>query len=58
MSQVSAMPSSKDDEIRKVVTEADALMDQLRANVDALQAILLTPPPPDPDAAGKELTPS
>jgi hypothetical protein len=49
--------NSKDAEIRKVVADADALMDQLRANVDALQAILLTPPP-DPDAAGKELTQS
>lgn len=54
MNRVSAMPS-RDAEIRKVVADADALMDQLRANVDALQAILL-PPPPDPDAAGKEFS--
>ena len=49
--------ASKDAQIRKVVADADAIMDRLRANVNALQAILPTPPP-DPDDAGKELTPS
>ena len=47
---------NRDEEVRRVVTEANALMDQLRANVDALQGVLLAPRPPGPDAAGKELT--
>lgn len=49
--------ASKDQEIASVVGELDTLMDLLRSSVDALHTILLTPPP-DPDAAGKELTPS
>lgn len=36
-------PMSKDDEIRGVVGQLDALLDQLRANVDALTAILVPP---------------
>jgi hypothetical protein len=50
--------ASKDAEIRKVVADADALMDQLRASVDALQAILAPAAPPAPDAPAEELTPS
>ena len=34
------MPS-KDDEIRNVTAELDGLLDQLRSNVDALNAILV-----------------
>lgn len=35
--------SAKDEEIRSVVTELDGLLDALRANVDALSAILVPP---------------
>lgn len=38
---------SKDDEIRGVVGQLDTLLDQLRANVDALTAILIPPQPGD-----------
>lgn len=35
--------ASRDQEIRDVVTELDGLLDQLRANVTALNAILAPP---------------
>lgn len=34
---------SKDDEVRAVVTELDGLLGDLRANVDALAALLVPP---------------
>jgi len=54
MSQVSAV-ASRDQEIREVVAELDGLLGQLRANVEALSAILV-PPNGNPAPPGKELS--
>ena len=40
--------ASKDQEITSVVSELDGLLDQLRANVDALNAILVPPDAKEP----------
>lgn len=45
--------NAKDDEVRAVVTELDALLNQLQANVDALSTALNTPPAKD--GPGKEV---
>ncbi len=37
---------NKDEEIGRVTAQLDALLDKLRDNVDALNAILTTEPPP------------
>jgi hypothetical protein len=39
---------SKDDEITRVVSQLDALLDALRANVDELTAILTPPDAKEP----------
>ena len=39
--------AAKDEEVRAVVDELDALIGQLRANVAALSAVLVPPPPTD-----------
>ena len=44
--------AAKDREVAAVVGELDGLLDQLRDNVNALNAILV---PPDAPAPGKEL---
>jgi hypothetical protein len=41
-------PRDKDAEIWKVAAELDALLDDLAASVDALNAILMPPVPPVP----------
>ena len=47
--------ASRDQEIRDVVTELDGLLAALRANVNALTAILV-PPNGNPAPPGKELS--
>jgi hypothetical protein len=44
----------KDAEIRRVASEIDALLDDLRASVDALNAVLQ---PPAPSAEDERLVP-
>jgi hypothetical protein len=40
--------ASKDQEVASVVAELDSLLDQLRANVDELNAILVPPDAKEP----------
>jgi hypothetical protein len=46
---------SRDSEVRRVAAELDALLDELRESVDALNGILV--PPADETDDGKELVP-
>ena len=47
--------SAKDAEIAKVAAELDALLDELRDNVDALNAILTGPASPGSGGADERL---
>jgi hypothetical protein len=48
-------PGDKDAEIRHVATQLDGLLDELAANVAALNAILTRPAPPPQGPADERL---
>ena len=48
---------SKDSDVAKVAAQLDALLDGLRANVTALNAILTRPVPPESGEAEERLVP-
>ena len=47
--------ASRDNEIRGVVAQLDEILTRLRGNVDALNAILTRPAPPDSGEADERL---
>lgn len=46
---------SKDSDVAKVAAQLDALLESLRANVDAMQEILTRPVPPESSEADERL---
>lgn len=49
--------ASRDREVRDVVAQLDVILGRLRGNVDALNAILTRPAPPDSGEADERLVP-
>lgn len=47
----------KDAEIKRVAAEIDSLLDDLRASVDALNAVLQPPAPPAPGSDERLVSP-
>lgn len=54
---MSRPPKNRDAEIQRVATEIDALLDDLRASVDALNAVLTPPVPPVPGSDERLVSP-
>jgi hypothetical protein len=50
-------PKDKDAEVKRVSARLDALLDDLAANVAALNAILTRPVPPAPEADERLIAP-
>lgn len=47
----------KDDEVKRVAAQLDSLLDDLRASVDALNAVLTPPVPPVPGSDERLVSP-